>query len=262
MNGREALEALGRAPFDLMLLDIEMPDINGYQVLESLHADPLLPAASPVIVLSASDDAPGVARCIEMGAEDYLPKPFDPVLLQARLTACLEKKRLRDREQMHLRHIRAEQDRAERLLLNILPPAIAERLKQGEQAIADNFADATVLFGDLVGFTSLTAETPAAELVSRLNEIFSAFDQAVAELGLERSRRSAMPTWRWAACPCGGPITPRRPPTSRCACCGKWSTSTRGLARRFRFGSAWTSAPWWRVSSVATSMPTTSGATR
>jgi adenylate cyclase len=185
VNGREALELLGGTPFDLLLLDIEMPEMNGYQVLEALHADPLLRRV-PVIVLSASDDAPGVARCIEMGAEDYLPKPFDPVLLQARLTACLEKKRLRDREQMHLRQISAEQDRAERLLLNILPPAIADRLKQGEQSIADNFAEATVLFGDLVGFASLTAETPAAELVSRLNEIFSAFDQAVAELGLEK----------------------------------------------------------------------------
>jgi adenylate cyclase len=184
-NGREALDALGETPFDVLLLDIEMPDLNGYQVLEWLKASPLL-GRLPVIVLSASDDAPGIARCIEMGAADYLPKPFDPVLLQARLTACLEQKRLRDREQMHLRQIKSEQDRAERLLLNILPPAIADRLKQGEQAIADNFAEATVLFGDLVGFASLTAETPAADLVSRLNEIFSAFDQAVGDLGLEK----------------------------------------------------------------------------
>jgi adenylate cyclase len=185
VSGREALEALGRSPFDVLLLDIEMPDMNGYQVLEWLKASPLLQRL-PVIVLSASDDAPGVAQCIEMGAADYLPKPFDPVLLQARLTACLEQKRLRDREQMHLRQIKSEQDRAERLLLNILPPAIADRLKQGELAIADNFAEATVLFGDLVGFASLTAETPAADLVARLNEIFSSFDQAVAELGLEK----------------------------------------------------------------------------
>jgi class 3 adenylate cyclase/CheY-like chemotaxis protein len=185
VNGRDALDELGRSPFDLLLLDIEMPVMNGYQVLETLQADALLRLV-PVIVLSASDDAPGVARCIEMGAEDYLPKPFDPALLQARLTACLEKKRLRDREQMHLRQIHAEQDRAERLLLNILPPAIAERLKQGEEVIADDFADATVLFGDLVGFAASAAETPAAEVVSRLNDIFSAFDQAVVELGLEK----------------------------------------------------------------------------
>ena len=184
-NGREAVEALRRTSFDLMLLDLEMPGLNGYQVLELLNGDETLPRL-PVIVLSASDDLPGIARCIEMGAEDYLAKPFEPVLLQARLTACLEKKRLRDREQMHLRQIRDEQDNAERLLLNILPPAIARRLKQGEKGIADSFPDATVLFGDLVGFTSLAAEIPAADVVARLNEIFSAFDQAVADLGLEK----------------------------------------------------------------------------
>lgn len=185
VNGREALEVLAGSPFDLMLLDIEMPEVNGYQVLATLKANPQL-RDLPVIVLSASDDARGIAQCIEMGAADYLPKPFNPVVLQARLAACLEQKRLRDLEQMQSRQIRAEQDRAERLLLNILPPAIADRLKQGEQVIADNFAEATVLFADLVGFASLTAETPAADLVSRLNEIFSAFDQAVAKLDLEK----------------------------------------------------------------------------
>jgi class 3 adenylate cyclase len=185
VNGREALDLIRRAPFDVILLDIEMPELTGYQVLDALKADPQL-RLLPVIVLSAADNAPGVARCIELGAEDYLPKPFDPVLLQARLTACLDKKQLRDREQRHLRQIRAEQERAEQLLLNILPPAIADRLKRGEQGIADNFAEATVLFGDLVGFASLAAATPAVDLVSRLNEIFSAFDQVVAELGLEK----------------------------------------------------------------------------
>jgi len=121
-----------------MLLDIQMPEMNGYQVLEALSADPVL-RLLPVIVLSASDDTERIAHCIQMGAEDYLPKPFDPVLLQARLGACLEKKRLRDREQMHLRQIEAEQQKSERLLLNVLPPAIAARLKQGEQVIADSF---------------------------------------------------------------------------------------------------------------------------
>lgn len=184
-DGRQAIETLRRGSFDLMLLDIQMPELNGYQVLEVLKADPALRAV-PVIVLSASDDTERVAHCIQLGAEDYLPKPFDPVLLQARLSACLEKKRLRDREQLHLRQIQAEQEKSERLLLNVLPPAIAERLKQGEQGIADSFSEATILFGDLVGFTSLAAGISPAQLVDRLNEIFSAFDQAVAELGLEK----------------------------------------------------------------------------
>jgi class 3 adenylate cyclase/CheY-like chemotaxis protein len=185
VNGREAIDTLHRDAFDLMLLDIQMPEMDGYQVLDVLKADPVLRRV-PVIVLSAADDSEGIARCIQMGAEDYLPKPFDPVLLQARLTACLEKKRLRDREQLHLRQIRSEQQKSERLLLNILPGPIADRLKEGEQGIVDSFPDATVLFGDLVGFTSLAAAMSPAQVVEMLNGIFSAFDQAVAELGLEK----------------------------------------------------------------------------
>src|SRR5512139_3553030 len=96
-NGRIGLELIKTEPFDLVLLDVMMPEINGYQVLEQLTADPDL-RAIPVIVLSALDEIGSVVRCIELGAEDYLPKPFDPVLLRARIGACLEKKRLRDQE--------------------------------------------------------------------------------------------------------------------------------------------------------------------
>src|SRR5207244_2542554 len=110
-NGRRALEELRAAKFDLLLLDIQMPELNGYEVLEQLKADPAL-RDIPVIVLSASDEIERVARCIEMGAEDYLPKPFDPVLLQARIGASLEKKRLRDREVSYLRQIHEEKQRS------------------------------------------------------------------------------------------------------------------------------------------------------
>ena len=87
--------------FDLVLLDILMPDINGYQVLEQMKSDPEL-RHIPVIMISALDEIDSVVRCIEIGAEDYLSKPFDPVLLKARLGASLEKKRLRDREVVYL----------------------------------------------------------------------------------------------------------------------------------------------------------------
>jgi CheY-like chemotaxis protein len=96
-NGRQALEMLQRQPFDLVLLDIMMPEVDGYQVLEQLKADARL-CHIPVIMISALGEIASVARCIEMGADDYLPKPFNPVLLKARVDACLEKKRLRDRE--------------------------------------------------------------------------------------------------------------------------------------------------------------------
>ena len=96
-NGRQALEKLRADTFDLVLLDIMMPEMDGYEVLQRLKADPAL-RPIPVIMISALNELDSVVRCIELGAEDYLPKPFNPTLLKARIGACLEKKRARDRE--------------------------------------------------------------------------------------------------------------------------------------------------------------------
>lgn len=184
-NGKQALEQLQSQPFDLILLDVMMPEMNGYQVLEHLKADAAL-RHIPVIMISALDDIDSVVRCIELGAEDYLFKPFNPILLKARIGACLEKKRLRDQEQAFLKQIQTEQEKVERLLLNILPQPIADRLKQGQHTIADNFAEVTVLFADIVNFTHLSATLAPTELVQLLNQIFSAFDHLVERYGLEK----------------------------------------------------------------------------
>lgn len=96
-NGQTALDRLKNESFDLMLLDVQMPHMTGIEVLAKLQADPLL-KGFPVIVISGGEDIQDVVQCIEMGAEDYLPKPFSPVLLRARLTSSIEKKRLRDLE--------------------------------------------------------------------------------------------------------------------------------------------------------------------
>jgi signal transduction histidine kinase len=96
-NGRQAMDALRDQAFDLVLLDIMMPEIDGYAVLQQIKADDTL-CHIPVIMISALDDMNSVVRCIEMGAEDYLSKPFDPTLLKARIGSCLEKKRARDLE--------------------------------------------------------------------------------------------------------------------------------------------------------------------
>lgn len=104
VNGRDALDKLRSRPFDLVLLDVIMPEVDGYTVLAQLKTDDQLKHV-PVIMISALDDISSVVRCIEMGAEDYLPKPFDPVLLRARLGACLEQKRLRDQELDYLRNV-------------------------------------------------------------------------------------------------------------------------------------------------------------
>ena len=94
-HGRQALELLAARPFDLVLLDVMMPDMDGYEVLETMKADPAL-RGIPVVMISALDEMDSVARCLELGAEDYLAKPFDPTLLRDRVRDCLEKKRLRD----------------------------------------------------------------------------------------------------------------------------------------------------------------------
>src|SRR5438552_11440090 len=103
-NGRQALDKLQGEPFDLVLLDVEMPEIDGYQVLEQMKVDPRL-REIPVIMISAVDELESTVRCIELGAQDYLPKPFNPVLLRARLTACLERKWLRDQEIDYLHQV-------------------------------------------------------------------------------------------------------------------------------------------------------------
>jgi two-component system cell cycle response regulator len=105
-DGRIALDLVRRSVFDLVLLDIMMPEVGGYEVLEQLKADPDT-AALPVIMISAIDEMSSVVRCIEAGAEDYLTKPYDTVLLQARINACLDKRRLRDQEVAYLKAVAA-----------------------------------------------------------------------------------------------------------------------------------------------------------
>lgn len=184
-NGRAALDLIKQQPFDLVLCDIMMPVMDGYQVLEHLKADPGL-RHIPVIMISALDDMESVVRCIELGAEDYLFKPFNPTLLKARIGACLEKKRLRDQEQAYLKQIQAEQEKSERLLLSILPKPVAEQLKEDQQTIAESFTAATVLFADIVDFTQLASARSPIETVSLLNEIFSTFDHLAEKHQLEK----------------------------------------------------------------------------
>lgn len=184
-NGRQAIDLLQERTFDLILCDIMMPEMNGYQVLEHLKTDPAL-RHIPVIMVSALDDIDSVVRCIELGAEDYLFKPFNPTLLKARVSASLEKKRLRDQEQAYLKQLQAEQENSERLLLSILPKPVAEQLKRDRSTIAESFAEASVLFADIVNFTEISNHRPAIEIVSLLNQIFSAFDHLAEQHGLEK----------------------------------------------------------------------------
>jgi class 3 adenylate cyclase len=191
-DGVEALEKIRAEAFDLMLLDMEMPEMDGLETLKAIKSSPEL-SYLPVIVVSGSEQFQRTIECIQVGAEDYLPKPFDPVLLRARVFSSLEKKRLRDvdRERiLALQHekelLNIEQMKTEKLMLNILPKPIAERLKKGESNISGSYPEVTILFSDLVGFTKMSSQKTAAELVKLLNDLFSRFDKRADHLGLEK----------------------------------------------------------------------------
>ena len=184
-GGTRALQLLAVDDFDLVLLDLMMPDINGFEVLARMKANRRLHDV-PVIMISALDEMDSVVRCIEAGAEDYLAKPFDPVLLRARINACLEKKHWRDRERLYLDRLETEKAKYERLLLNILPKQIVGRLNDGETMIADRFDNVSILFADLVGFTKLSSRTPPNKLLEYLNALFSRFDELASAFGVEK----------------------------------------------------------------------------
>lgn len=191
-DGQSAMDLLFSRSFDLLILDIKMPKISGYDILNALKKDPAR-SHIPVIVASAMDQLDSVVRCIELGAEDFLPKPVNSVLLVARISASLERKRLRDVDKLRLAElqhekqlVQMEREKSERLLLNILPVQIAHRLKKGERTIAQRYDQVTVLFADLVDFINLSNRTDPEALVSLLNDLFSRFDRIADVHGLEK----------------------------------------------------------------------------
>jgi adenylate cyclase len=184
-NGREALDLIARQPFDLILLDIMMPEMNGYEVLERLKADDLLRHV-PVIMISAISELDSVVRCIELGAEDYLPKPFNSVLLRARIGASLERKRLHDREAKHLAEIERQRARADQLLHAILPALAVRELQTADRISPRRFEDVAVVFGDLVGFTSYCERHPAEEVLANLDRLAFDVEQIAGRHGLEK----------------------------------------------------------------------------
>jgi adenylate cyclase len=191
-DGLQALALLGERSFDLVLLDIMMPGIDGFQVLKRMKSDPTLREV-PVIMISALDEIQSVVRCLETGAEDYLTKPFDPVLLRARIGASLERKRLRDAQRAKTAELEraveeteAQRRVSESLLRNILPVPIADELQSRGAVDPKYFEDVTILFADFVGFTSATENLAAEDLVNVLHTYFSAFDAITAAYQIEK----------------------------------------------------------------------------
>jgi len=184
-NGRQALDLVARRPFDLILMDIMMPEIDGYEVLRQLKADLTL-RDIPVIMISALDAIDSVVRCIDLGAEDYLPKPFNATLLKARISASLERKRLRDRETEHFRVIANEKRRSEALLHAVLPPGAVHELKASNEVKPRRYEDVAVLFCDIADFTAYCDRTSPEEVVRNLQSLYEAFEGIVTGHGMEK----------------------------------------------------------------------------
>lgn len=201
-NGRRALELMAARPVDLVLLDLNMPDVDGYAVLQARHADAQL-RDIPTIMISASADMTSVVRCIEMGAEDHLGKPFDPVLLEARVGACLEKKRLRDQERALLATVSRQAEAlaewnttlearvAEQIeelgrmarLRRFLSPQLADLVVStgDEGVLGTHRRDIAVLFVDLSGFTAFSETSEPEDVMAVLREFHEELGRLVAE---------------------------------------------------------------------------------
>jgi class 3 adenylate cyclase len=167
-NGRIALELLRREPFDLLLLDMEMPEMDGFQVLEQLVADRQL-RDLPVIVTSSLEGIANVVRCIELGAEDYLAKPVNPVLLKARIDASLEKKRLRDQQK--------------ELVRRFATPEVAQDLQNSGFTLGGKRVEAAVMFSDIRDFTALAETQPPEETIELLNTYYALMFDAISGHG-------------------------------------------------------------------------------
>jgi len=187
-DGREALDLLRKRPFDLVLLDIMMPELNGYQVLAELKADDQL-RHIPVIMISAVSELDSVIRCIELGADDYLPKPFNPTLLRARVGACLEKKRLHDELAEWTRTLEqrvqekvAEVERLGRLK-RFFSPQLAELIVAGgaDDPLKTHRREVTVVFLDLRGFTAFAETAEPEELMGVLREYHAEMGRLILE---------------------------------------------------------------------------------
>ena len=180
LNGSLALKSAQAEPPDLILLDISMPEMDGYEVCERLKSNPQT-AQIPVIFLSALDEVFNKVKAFSVGGVDYITKPFQAEEVIARVQTHLNIQSLQNA-------LRKEQEKSERLLLNILPESIVEELKEKQVYTPKEYEDASFLFCDIVGFSPNNRPMPPGDVVSLLNKIFSIFDELAHHHGVEKIR--------------------------------------------------------------------------
>ncbi|EAQ95947.1 adenylate/guanylate cyclase domain-containing protein [Congregibacter litoralis] len=183
-SGEEALEMLANADVDVVLLDRMMPGMDGREVLRRIKAEPRL-RATPVIMISGEQDMQGIIECIKAGADDYLFKPFNPVLLQARIKAGIERKQWHDREQLY----RDQLERNERFIRAtfgryLSDDIVTEILERPEGLeLGGDLREVTIMMSDIRGFTTMSEQLPPDRVVSMLNRYLGAMTDIILEYG-------------------------------------------------------------------------------
>lgn len=181
-DGQEALEKLAAHEFDVVLLDVIMPRMDGVEALQRIRADERH-ADLPVLMLSSIDEVDSAIRCIELGAEEYLPKPFQPTLLEARIAANVALRRMRARDHVYDAQLNATRQALSRLAHAVFPARVAARVLQGERAVEDTFAEATVAAA-MLPRTSRVAGA-GGQLLAQLRALTTATEQVCAQHGID-----------------------------------------------------------------------------
>jgi class 3 adenylate cyclase len=191
-DGAQALHLLeqacytpGSEEFDLVLLDLRMRDKDGIEVLRELKRDYGL-RSIPVVMVSANDDIDSVVQCVAEGADDYLTKPFEPRLLQARVGSCLVKRKLQKQQRVLIERIQSARQRANELLYHIFPYTVAEELITSGAVKPRGCDHVAVMFCDVVGFTAYCGQRSPDEVVAQLHELFTAYEAAVRRHHVEK----------------------------------------------------------------------------
>jgi class 3 adenylate cyclase len=184
-DGRMALDILADEPIDLMLLDMMMPGMGGVEVLERMGELGLI-SRVPVLVISADDNMDTVTRCLQLGADDYLTKPFRPAILEARVRASLRRKQIHAQEVEYLARIARERERASELLRTILPGRIADELEREGRVEPRKHESVAVFFADVVGFSQYCLDKDPPQVLAQLQELMEALETVVAKHGGEK----------------------------------------------------------------------------
>jgi len=183
--GKEALDLANKSKFDLILLDLMMPDISGLDVLKQLKGNPVQ-RNIPVIMVTASDEVDTAAECIKNGADDFVTKPFNRTLLRARVDASLDKKGMRDREEVYLDKVETDKKKSQQILKTVMPNSVVSELQTTGFVRPRRYDEVSILICDLVGFTSFCEKNQPELVIETLQNIIKLFENTFLEFKLEK----------------------------------------------------------------------------